>query len=76
MSSNREWMYGTRTNKDGTINLQFQQRVDYFLDFAYKNAKNIEGECNPRQNPTRFKFWILILETRELRKIINNLSRL
>ncbi|XP_021991209.1 uncharacterized protein LOC110887964 [Helianthus annuus] len=44
MSSKREWMYGMRTNKDGTINSQFQQCVDYFLDFAYKNAKNIEGE--------------------------------
>ncbi|MFS7950350.1 putative transposase, Ptta/En/Spm, plant, Transposase-associated domain-containing protein [Helianthus anomalus] len=37
-------MYGVRTNKDGTISLQFQRCVDHFLDFAYKHANNIEGE--------------------------------
>ncbi|KAJ0824636.1 putative Transposase-associated domain-containing protein [Helianthus annuus] len=44
MSSDREWMYGMRFNKDGTLNMQFQQRVDYFLDFAYEHATNIEEE--------------------------------
>ncbi|XP_076892266.1 uncharacterized protein LOC143543947 [Bidens hawaiensis] len=43
MSSNKEWMY-KRTNKDGSLNLQYQLCVDKFLDFAYQNATNIEED--------------------------------
>ena len=49
MSSNREWMYTMRADKNGIFNPEFQQHVKYFLDFAYTNAnnirsKNVEGE--------------------------------
>ncbi|KAD5803399.1 hypothetical protein E3N88_14759 [Mikania micrantha] len=44
MWSNREWMYTMRTTSKGFFNPEFQKYVNYFLDFAFANATNIQRQ--------------------------------
>lgn len=42
MTSNRAWMYTERLTRNGRINPDFQYYINYFLDFAFKNAPNVQ----------------------------------
>ncbi|KAJ0790073.1 putative Transposase-associated domain-containing protein [Helianthus annuus] len=44
MSRDRNWMYMKRTTSEGLFDPTFQRHVNFFLDYAYANAPNIQRE--------------------------------
>ncbi|KAF5755266.1 putative Transposase-associated domain-containing protein [Helianthus annuus] len=44
MSRDRNWMYMKRTTSEGLFDPTFQHHVNFFLDYAYANAPNIQRE--------------------------------